>query len=245
MAQEPRSIDSIFIAHTQFTIDKFDALYIVSPDNELQKLNSNHKIAFRYSNSRLGNFSSIDVSNPLAIICFYEDFQTIIFLDRTLSPLTEIDLGDWGFNNVTATCSSGNNQIWIYDASHMQLIQIAKDRTTPTRTFPINLQTDEPFLITKMLVNKENLYCLTANGNIYKLSLIGESLQKILGGEQYIDFQFSGNRLLVQDKHGNIFHHINSLDLKQLSFSLPQNGTWCFSNGTTLIGNGDAIWSVQ
>ena len=234
--------DSIIIAHSDFTSDRFDALYIVSPDDELLKLNSKLKINFRYSNSRLGTISSIDVSNPLATICFYEDFQSIVLLDRTLNPLTEIDLGDWGFSNVTAACSSGNNQIWIYDASDMQLIQIAKDRSTPTRTFPINLHTDDPFIITKMMVKQENLYCLTAKGNLYKLSLIGESLQKILGSEQYVDFQFSGNRLLVQDKQRHIYHYKSLLDLKQLPFSLPQNGTWCLQNGAFLVGDGKRIW---
>ncbi len=231
-------IDSFPLAHKYFTTNRFDALYIVSPDDELQKLNAQHEVEFRYSNSRLGAISSIDVSNPLATLCFFEDFQTIILLDRTLNPLTEIHLADWGFHDVTAVCSSGNNQIWIYDASAMQFVQIAKDRTTPSHTFPTNLHSDASFVISKMLVNKDNLYCLSAKGDLYQLSLIGESLQQILGGKQLTDFQFSGNRLLVLTQQGQIFYYRNPLDLKRLSYPLAQKNKWGFWNGAFLWGNG-------
>ena len=233
--------DSILINHKQLAIDRFDALYIVTPDDKLIKLNAQHQIEFSYSNSRLGTIASIDVNNPLTTICFYEDFQTIVLLDRTLNPLSTINLSDWGFNNVTATCNAGNNQLWIYDASDMQLAQIAKDRNTPIRTFPINLHTDESFVITKMLVNQENIYCLSAKGNIYKISLIGESLQKILSNKQYIDFQFSGNRLLVLDKNGQIYHYKNPLELNKLSYPLAQKNKWGFTNNNLVIGNGRVI----
>lgn len=236
------SVDSIPMAHTQFTIDRFDALYMVTPDDELIKLRTDYTIEFRYSNSRLGAISSIDVSNPLTNICFYQDFQTIVLLDRTLNPISEIHLGDWGFHNVTATCNAGNTQLWVYDASDMQLAQIAKDRHTPIRTFPINLLSDESFIMTKMLVNGENLYCLSAKGDIYKISLIGESLQKILGGQQYTDFQFSGNRLLVLDKKGQISLYQNALELKPLAYPLAQKGKWGLLGGHLFLGNGDVIW---
>lgn len=236
------TLDSFKIAHQQLAIDGFDAIYIVSPKNELLKLNAQHEVEFKYSNFRLGDISSIDVSNPLTTICFHKDFQTIALLDRTLSPLSEIDLADWGFSNVTAVCSAGNSNIWIYDASDMQLIQIAKDRTTPIRTFPINLDIDEPFIITKMLVNQENIYCLSAKGNLYKISLIGESLQKILGAEQLVDFQFSSNRLLIQDRLGHIYHYKSPLDFKQLPLKLAQKKKWIIHNGLYIYGNGKLIW---
>ncbi len=236
--------DSIIIDHKQFAIDQLDALYIVSPDDELIKLNTQNQVQFKYSNSRLGAITSINVSDPLATICFYEDFQTIVLLDRTLNPLSEINLADWGFNNITATCNAGNNQLWVYDASDMQLAQMAKDRNTPIRTFPINLHTDDSFIIKKMLVNQENIYCLSAKGNIYKISLIGESLQKILGNEQYIDFQFSGNRLLVLDKKGQIYHYKNPLELKPLAYPLAQKGKWGYRDGGLIFGDGGKIWVV-
>ncbi len=235
------SSDSIPLIHTQFTIDRFDALYIVSPDDELIKLNTDYKIEFRYSNSRLGAISSIDASNPLANVCFYQDFQAIVLLDRTLNPISQINLGDWGFNNVTAACNADNNQLWVYDASDMQLAQIAKDRHTPIRTFPINLLSDEPFVVIKMLVNKENLYCLSAKGDIYKISLIGEFLQKILSGE-YSDFQFSGNRLLVLDQKGQISLYQNAFELKPLNYPLAQKGKWGMLGGRLILGNGHIIW---
>lgn len=238
---QTQTTDSIPIAHTQFTIDRFDAIYIVSPHDEIFKLNKNHQVEFQYSNSRLGTMTSIDVTNPLTTICFYEDFQAIILLDRTLNPISEINLGDWGFNNVTATCSAGNQELWVYDASDMQLTQIAKDRSTPIRTFPINLHTDDSFVITKMLINQENIYCLSAKGNMYQISLIGESLQKILGEEQYVDFQFSGNRLLVLNKKGQIFYYQNPLDLKQLSYPLAQKKRWGFQNNQLILGDKKVI----
>lgn len=242
-----QTVDSIQIPHQSFTFDRFGFAYIISPTGDLIKLDPNRQKKFTYSNSRLGELTSVDVSNPLAVLCFYKDYQHVTVLDRTLNLLATLDLADWGLVNVTAVCNSGDNQLWVYDESDMQITKIAKDRSTPTRSFPFILDTDDPILLTKMAVHNDYLYGLSEKGNVYHLSLIGESLQQILPQNQFIDFQFANDRLLLMDTKGKVFQYVNWLDLNPVSlpFSLPQNKSWHFQGKQFFYGDGKTIWVLH
>ncbi len=228
------------VEHDQFLIDPFGALFVVQ-NEELIKFVQKKEV-FRYSNSRLGQLSTIDVSNPLATMCFYEDYQVIQLLDRTLNPLTKINLVDWGYTNVTAVCLSGNNELWIYDASAMQLMLMAKDRETPLRSFPFNLAIEDDFKMKKMLVKDGVLYCLSSTGNLYTLSLVGEQLRVLIGNEQIVNFQFTDSRLLIQNKKGQVFYYKSTLELIQLKLPVTHTPTTSWSlNGTSYISGDGAI----
>lgn len=222
-------------------VDPFNALFILQEETLLKYVA--HKEAFQFSNSRLGQLSTIDASNPLTTLCFYEDYQVAVLLDRTLNPLTKINLTDWGYANVTAICQSGNNELWIYDASAMQLILLSKDRGTPVKSFPFNLALHDNFSMKKMLVKDGVLYCLSTNGNLYTLSLIGEQLRVLVGNEQMVNFQFSENRLLLQNKKGNVYYYKSQLELIQLElpFLLAPNTSWFLDSKEFIYGDGSVI----
>ena len=68
---------------------------------------------------------SIDVSNPMKILAFYKDYNKILFLDNMLAPsASSIDLSAIGFDQVTLTCSSHDNGIWVLNSLNFEIVRM-------------------------------------------------------------------------------------------------------------------------
>ncbi len=112
------------------TQDNLGYTYLINSENEILKLNRDNEIIYKQSVRGLGDISSINVNNPQKIQVFYPDYQYIVFLDNTLSEMKRLNLEDFGFWNITATCVSRHNNIWIYDPVSVQLIKIDESGNT-------------------------------------------------------------------------------------------------------------------
>lgn len=105
------------------TLDNLGNLYIVK-DDELLKYLANGKFFARYSNLKLGNISSVDVTNPLKLVLYYRDFQQIVFLDDQLSVNSDnVSLESLGYEQTDLVCASANNSFWIYSKQNNELLR--------------------------------------------------------------------------------------------------------------------------
>jgi len=143
-----------------FKIDDFDVdilgnTYTVR-DAELKKYNDKLELQATYSNLSLGAISSIDASDAMNLLVFYEDFAKVLFLDNTLSvKKSAISLSDLGFPNASLACLSYNNAFWIFDPSNQELIRISQFLNIAERSGNLNqiIQTEiEP----KQLIESGN-----------------------------------------------------------------------------------------
>lgn len=80
------------------------------------------KEIFEYKNVSLGKITKTDLQNPLKMVLFYEDFNTVVLLDNQLNKITEIN---FSLNNTPIVASaigmSTQNQLWIYNALNQQI----------------------------------------------------------------------------------------------------------------------------
>ncbi len=105
--------------------DVFDNIYIIN-HSSLMKYDSDGNNLCQYSNRQLGTISYVDVSNPMRILVFYNNFNKIQFLDKNLSPLNNpIILDDIGYNSIGIACSSSKNGFWLFDTHTMQVILVS------------------------------------------------------------------------------------------------------------------------
>ena len=111
--------DYKFVRH-----DRLGNHYILTSDNKLIKYDKDWKKLFHYSFNRLGTVETLDVTNPQKILLYFFDFQTILFLDNTLSEIKRLNLEDVGFWDITGVAVSRDNAIWIYDAQNYNMIKI-------------------------------------------------------------------------------------------------------------------------
>jgi hypothetical protein len=90
-------------------------------DNVFSKENETQK--WEYKNVVLGKITSVDYINPLKIVVFYEDFNTIITLDNQLNETQKINLFD--IDNTIFASKIGlasQNQFWIYNALTQKIV---------------------------------------------------------------------------------------------------------------------------
>lgn len=107
-----------------FSLDELGYLYLITNRNELIRYTPNLVEQYAYSNERLGSITSVDANNPLKLLLFYENYQTIIMLDNLLGDIGRYNLFDLGFNDVEAVGISNDNNVWLYDPIDYKLKKI-------------------------------------------------------------------------------------------------------------------------
>lgn len=123
-AQSGLTDHDILLKTKGYTLDDLGYLYLISDKNELIRYDPNLVEQYAYSNERLGSLTSVDANNPLKLLLFYENYQTIIMLDNLLGEIGRYNLFDLGFNDVNAVGISNDNNVWLYDPIDYKLKKI-------------------------------------------------------------------------------------------------------------------------
>ena len=78
---------------------------------------------WEYKNVALGKITSVDYLNPLQIVVFYEDFNTIITLDNQLNEIQKLNLFDIDSSIFASKIGlASQNQFWIYNSLTQQIL---------------------------------------------------------------------------------------------------------------------------
>jgi len=137
--------------YVDFQVDNLGNIFVLTPENQLKKYSAaGDSLGVFNDVRRYGKIAYIDVTNPLKILLFYEEFGTIVMLDRFLNNVNSIDLRQLGFYQVTCIGLAYDNNIWVYDALAGKLNKISSDGTQITQTNDIRPFTDsvpEPIVL--------------------------------------------------------------------------------------------------
>ena len=87
------------------------ALYKKGPDGD-----------FVFKDFSLGAIDKVDIINPLKIMLFYQQTNTIVFLDNRLNEVERINFNNvQEFVNISAAGNAGNNRVWLFNTDNQQL----------------------------------------------------------------------------------------------------------------------------
>jgi len=99
--------------------DPFGYHYTIQ-NNVFSKINGNEN--YEYKNIALGRITKVDLQNPLKIILFYENFNTVVTLDNQLNESQKINFSDSSVPIVaTAIGIASQNRLWISNSMNQQL----------------------------------------------------------------------------------------------------------------------------
>ena len=99
--------------------DNMVNLYYIK-DNVLLKKYGNE--SWQYKNLSLGKITKIDIQNPLQLVLFYENFNTVILLDNQLNETLKINFSENTIPlQLTATGIASQNRLWIYNSLTQQM----------------------------------------------------------------------------------------------------------------------------
>ncbi|MFM2368333.1 MAG: hypothetical protein RL619_633 [Bacteroidota bacterium] len=121
--------------------DQFGYYYTIK-NNVFSKIKDN--ISLEYKNISLGKITKVDLLNPLKIVLFYENFNTVILLDNQLNETQKINFSENTIPIVaTATGIASQNQLWIYNSLNQQIglyDYLKNDYKTISTSFPENIK---------------------------------------------------------------------------------------------------------
>src|SRR5215471_5359097 len=96
--------DSVFLfkrslqgSFTDFTVDNLGNVYMINQNGQLKKTGpAGDSLAIYNDITHYGKISYVDVTNPLKVLLYYQDFGTVVILDRFLNKVSDIDLRKQG-----------------------------------------------------------------------------------------------------------------------------------------------------
>ena len=96
--------------------------------------------SFSFNDFQLGNLSSVDIINPLKIVLFYEDTNTVLLLDNRLNLIERITFNNLvEFINISNATNAGNSKLWVFNIDSQQLElynYISNQKTVVSQPFP-------------------------------------------------------------------------------------------------------------
>jgi hypothetical protein len=121
-----------------FTVDNLGNIYLLSPENQLKKLSpEGDSLAVFNEVRRYGKIYSMDVTNPLKILLYYKEFETIVVVDRFLNIINTIDLRNLNIFQAKAIGLAYDNNVWVYDELEAKLKRIGDDGSLIDQTTDI------------------------------------------------------------------------------------------------------------
>ena len=199
-AQELKLENSKAIEVDRFIgIDSYEHLYFIK-DGALQKQGELGEFVFQ--DFLLGPIASVDIINPLNVVVFYAEVNTVVFLDNRLSEKERINFNSLPpFLNISTATNAGNNNLWIFNVDSQQL-QLFNYRTSRQTIF------SQPYpgkIISQ--VSDFNDCLLLTDTHLYRVNVYGSLLS---------EKQMEGYQTIV--RHGK-----NTIGLKENELYLIQD----------------------
>jgi hypothetical protein len=199
-----QSIKTVALGTTlidKFTFVGFDALghnYFIK-DNVFSKRDATQ--TWEYKNVALGKITAVDIVNPLKILLFYEDFNTIIIVDNQLNEIQKFNLFD--FDSAIFASKVGmaaQNKFWIYNALTQQIILFDYLNSTYKN---VGNPVQETVTFTQSSFNE--FYWIDKANNWYSIDIFGKTT--LLGNIPVYDkLQVIDNDRLLFSKEDKLYY---------------------------------------
>lgn len=189
---------------------------------------------WQYKNIALGRITKIDIQNPLNIVLFYENFNTIILLDNQLSETQKINLSE---NNIpiiaSATGIASGNRLWIYNSltQEIGLFDYLKN-TYQSITPPIQgtlKHYESDFNTFQWIDNNLNWYSCDVFGKITSLGKISD-FKKIQSITKQAVLFTKDEGFFIQDLSKNCIYKIENVDKSFKNFYYKDQILSIFTN---------------
>ena len=170
---------SFSVEAQEIIIDPLKQEYRLTP-GELQKLDQQGNVLYRFSKPIFGKLSRVDLSDPFRILIYFSELNRIVFLNNKLSPIGEaVDLDKLDLLNPAGIANSKNGGVWILDNSSQSLVFLNKHLVTELKV-PLRIFNDSQALgWFDMQEWKQNLFILLPGKTLYRFDLYGQEIQKI------------------------------------------------------------------
>ena len=179
--------------------DHLSNTYLLSDKNALIKFDSTGTAVATYTNQRLGLATSVDAANPLKLLVWYPDFQTVVWLDRTLSEMGRMQFSALGRYAISTVAMSADGNIWAFDESVSTALKLNLSGELLLESQPLSAAIGVRFSATRIRDNGQTIALADPQSGLCSLDQFG-ALQRFDPGLKTADFEWNGEWLTyVQD----------------------------------------------
>lgn len=203
-----------------FTSDNFQNIYVVTLDNELVKFDPRGRELFRYPNKTLGRASLLDATNPFQLLLFFPEYQSVLLLDRTLSPIDQFNLFQWGLSGVHAIGMAGDGRIWVYDEATFRLKKLALDGAVKAESGDLSLILNSPIHPDFLTEREQQVFLNDPAVGILVFDAFGQYL-KTISIQGLHEFQVLGDQLIFCKEGRLRAFHLKALIEQPISTPAP------------------------
>ena len=217
---------------SSFTVDNLGELYIINIDNQLKKYNEKGDSVGVFNQvTKYGKLSYVEAKNPWKAILFYQDYLTIVLLDKYLNVLTNINLRNQDIFRVKAVTTSYDNNIWLFDEQDNKLKKIDDSGNRLFETVDFRLLFDSVPTPQKIIDYDGFVYLYDPEKGLYTFDYYG-SFKNRLSFLHWTDIEIIDKQIYGFDKD-HLYRYTPPLpDVKKysLSPSLQNNNSIKVSN---------------
>ncbi len=206
-------------AFSSLNIDNLDNIYVISNNNQLEKLDANGDSVCIFNDvKRYGSPSSVDVTNPLKILLYYKNYSTVVVLDRLLTIRNTINFRKQNIFAVKSITTSYDNNIWLFDEQDFKLKKINEEgkllqETTDWRMLFDTVPSPE------QIIDRDNLiYLYDAEKGFYIFDYYG-GFKNRLAFFNWANVEVNGKIIYGFNKDHLYSYELKSLTLKE--YKLP------------------------
>ena len=213
---------------SSFTVDNIGGLYLITDGNQLKKYDGQGDSVGVFNQvTQYGKLSYVDAENPWKTILFYENFSTIVLLDKYLNVVTAINLRKQNIFQVRAVTGSYDNNLWLFDEQDNKLKKMDDNGNVLSETVDFRLLFDSAFEPTKIIDRDGYVYLYDPHKGIYIFDYYG-SFKSKLPFLNWTNIEVLGKTIYGFDKE-NVYKYVPPIP-EVSSYQLPEE----LKNNTTI-----------
>lgn len=222
-----------------FSVNNLGELYIINTNNQLKKLNEKGDSVGVFNEvTKYGKLTYVDAQNPWKTILYYQNFSTIVLLDKYLNVLTNINLRKQNIFGVKTVALSYDNNIWLFDEQENKLKKIDDAGKVLMETVDFRQLLDTVPSPSQIVDRDGFVYLYDPKKGIYIFDNYGTFKNK-LPFRYWKDIAVIGKNIYGFDDNYFYRYSLGSLDLKQ--YQLPET----FKNYSSLKMGNNKIYLLR
>jgi len=200
---------------TWIEVDKMQHLYTISEEHQLNKYDSKGNLLYQYNENSLGRISAVDVSNPFTILVYFDDYATIVLLDRTLSEIRRQDLSDLNIAQIQAIGIASDNNIWLFDNNTYTLKKIDAQNQVLQESPDLSMLITEAVAPTRLVEHNNRVYLNAPDAGVLVFDIFGNYAKSIdIFGIDY--FQLFKGQLFFTENEKFKSYHLQSFEIHEI-----------------------------
>lgn len=174
-----KEIKSIPKVSRWMEVDKMKQLYLIEGNHTLLKYSPDGDLLYQFNENSLGEISYIDVSNPFRILVYYNDYATVLFLDRTLSEIQRHNLSDLDIPEVRALGTASDNNVWVFDNNTYTLKKVNSQNEVIAESADLSLLLTDALDPNRLIETNARVYLNSPNLGILVFDVFGNYIKTI------------------------------------------------------------------